>query len=66
MVHTHIRAMAFSIHVRVSVPLGLKPPRFTAPRRKRSGGDEGEAMPAKPDRPLPLLGGAAAALEFDD
>jgi len=57
--------MAFSIHVRVSGLPRSKPPRFTPPRRKRPSG-EGEAVPAEPDRPLPLSGGAAAALEFDE
>lgn len=33
---------------------------------KRPGGEAGEAVPVRPDRPLDLSGGAAAALEFDD
>lgn len=35
-------------------------------RGKRPGGEAGEAVPVKPNRPLDLSGGAAAALEFDD
>ena len=34
--------------------------------RKKPGGEAGEAVPVRPDRPLDLSGGAAAALEFDD
>jgi hypothetical protein len=42
-----------------------KPRSFKPPARKRRG-DEGETVPAEPDKPRPLSGGAAAELEFDD
>ena len=35
-------------------------------RRRPPGKTDGEACPVKPDRPLDLSGGAAAALEFGD
>lgn len=35
------------------------------PRPRAGGGAQGEPCPVKPDRPLTLSGGAAAALEFD-
>lgn len=35
------------------------------PRPRAGGGPQGDPCPVKPDRPLTLSGGAAAALEFD-
>jgi len=35
-------------------------------RGPRKPGEAGEAVPVKPDRPLDLSGGAAAALDFED
>jgi len=35
-------------------------------RGPRKPGEAGEAAPVKPDRPLDLSGGAAAALDFED
>lgn len=42
----------------------LKPPR-KKPERKRPN-DGGEPALVEPDKPIPLKGGAAAALDFDD
>lgn len=35
-------------------------------RPPRKGGDDLEREPVEPDRPRPLQGGAAAALEYDE
>lgn len=47
----------------------LKPPRINLGRsggRKRPEGGGEPALVEPPDKPIPLQGGAAAALEFDD
>ena len=44
--------------------------RWLGPKKRkrppRKGGDELEREPVEPDKPRPLEGGAAAALEFDE
>ena len=53
-----------NLHRALAVYLSMTPRKKPKPKKRK--GEGGELAPVEPDKPTPLAGGAAAALEYDD